>query len=110
MIRKSGPLELIERPLPEPGPSEGQVGVQACGTCHSDSLAVEGVSPGTPFPIMPGYEIADVIDARSDGVVGSILEHASGSPIDSQNTLAFSVLSGVRPKIETVPLQGIDRL
>jgi D-arabinose 1-dehydrogenase-like Zn-dependent alcohol dehydrogenase len=30
--------------------------------------------------------------------------HAAGAAMDSQDTLAFSVLSGVRPMIETVPL------
>ena len=30
--------------------------------------------------------------------------HSTGTSIDSQDTLAFSVLSGVRPMIETVPL------
>jgi D-arabinose 1-dehydrogenase-like Zn-dependent alcohol dehydrogenase len=30
----------------------------------------------------------------------------TGSPIDSEDTLAFSVLEGVRPRIETVPLEA----
>jgi len=30
--------------------------------------------------------------------------HAAGASIDSQDTLAFSALSGVRPMIETLPL------
>jgi D-arabinose 1-dehydrogenase-like Zn-dependent alcohol dehydrogenase len=35
----------------------------------------------------------------------SIVGHASGASIDSQDTLAFSTLSGVRPMIETMPLK-----
>jgi len=35
---------------------------------------------------------------------GSIVGHAAGTPKDSQDTFAFSVLSGVRPTIETIPL------
>ena len=35
----------------------------------------------------------------------SILGHASGTSRDSEDTLAFSVLAGVRPMIETVPLE-----
>jgi D-arabinose 1-dehydrogenase-like Zn-dependent alcohol dehydrogenase len=35
----------------------------------------------------------------------SILGHASGTSRDSEDTLAFSVLAGVRPRIETVPLE-----
>ena len=30
----------------------------------------------------------------------------TGSPQDSEDTLAFSVLEGIRPKIETVPLEA----
>jgi D-arabinose 1-dehydrogenase-like Zn-dependent alcohol dehydrogenase len=35
----------------------------------------------------------------------SIVGHAAGASIDSQDTLAFSMLSGVRPMIETMPLE-----
>ena len=35
----------------------------------------------------------------------SIVGHAAGASIDSQDTLAFSTLSGVRPMIETMPLK-----
>jgi D-arabinose 1-dehydrogenase-like Zn-dependent alcohol dehydrogenase len=38
------------------------------------------------------------------GASRSIVGHASGASIDSQDTLAFSALSGVRPMIETMPL------
>jgi D-arabinose 1-dehydrogenase-like Zn-dependent alcohol dehydrogenase len=34
----------------------------------------------------------------------SVVGHASGASIDSEDTLAFSALSGVRPMIETMPL------
>jgi D-arabinose 1-dehydrogenase-like Zn-dependent alcohol dehydrogenase len=35
----------------------------------------------------------------------TVVGHASGASIDSQDTLAFSALSGVRPTIETMPLE-----
>jgi D-arabinose 1-dehydrogenase-like Zn-dependent alcohol dehydrogenase len=38
------------------------------------------------------------------GASRSIVGHAAGASIDSQDTLAFSTLSGVRPMIETMPL------
>jgi D-arabinose 1-dehydrogenase-like Zn-dependent alcohol dehydrogenase len=34
----------------------------------------------------------------------SVVGHASGASIDSEDTLAFTVLSGMRPMIETMPL------
>jgi alcohol dehydrogenase/propanol-preferring alcohol dehydrogenase len=39
------------------------------------------------------------------GGAKSIIGHASGTSRDSEDTLAFSVLSGVRPMIETLPLE-----
>lgn len=61
--RAHGPFELVERDVPEPGPRQVRVKVQACGLCHSDSLVKEGIWPGLQFPRIPGHEIAGVIDA-----------------------------------------------
>ena len=70
VAKKGGPFELVERELPQPGPGEVRVKVQACGVCHSDSIAKEGLFPSVPYPIVPGHEIAGVIDAVGGGVVG----------------------------------------
>ena len=43
--KKDGPFELVERELPQPGPGEVRVKVQACGVCHSDSIAKDGLFP-----------------------------------------------------------------
>jgi D-arabinose 1-dehydrogenase-like Zn-dependent alcohol dehydrogenase len=68
--RPGGDFELVEREMPEPKPGEVRVRVQACGVCHSDSFAKDGVFPGLPYPIVLGHEIAGVIDALGEGVVG----------------------------------------
>jgi D-arabinose 1-dehydrogenase-like Zn-dependent alcohol dehydrogenase len=70
VARKGGPFELVERPMPEPAFGEVRVKVEACGVCHSDSIAKEGYRPTVPYPIVPGHEIAGVIDAIGNGVVG----------------------------------------
>jgi D-arabinose 1-dehydrogenase-like Zn-dependent alcohol dehydrogenase len=51
-------------------PSRGQVRlrVQACGICHSDSIAKEGLFPGIPYPIVPGHEVVGLIDAVGEEV------------------------------------------
>jgi D-arabinose 1-dehydrogenase-like Zn-dependent alcohol dehydrogenase len=67
---KGGPLELVTRPLPEPGRGEVRVKVQACGVCHSDSIAKDGLFPTVRYPIVPGHEIAGVGDAIGEGVIG----------------------------------------
>jgi len=70
VARAGGPLELVERDLPEPMRDEVRVRVGVCGVCHSDSFTVEGQWPNLSFPRIPGHEIAGVIDAIGDGVVG----------------------------------------
>ena len=38
-----GPLEIVERDIPEPQPGWVRLKVEACGVCHSDSLTKEGL-------------------------------------------------------------------
>ena len=61
--KPGGPLELVEREIPQPSVRQVRVKVQACGLCHSDSLTIEGHWPGIQYPRVPGHEIAGVIDA-----------------------------------------------
>src|ERR1700694_2348715 len=63
-------FEIVERPIPEPGPGAVRIKVQACGVCHSDSLTKEGGFPGLQYPRVPGHEVAGVIDAVGPGVAG----------------------------------------
>jgi D-arabinose 1-dehydrogenase-like Zn-dependent alcohol dehydrogenase len=65
-----GPLELVEREIPQPGPGDARVRVEACGVCHSDAVVRAGHLPGMTFPVVPGHEVAGVIDALGDGVAG----------------------------------------
>ncbi len=64
----NGPLELVERDIPEPGPEQVRIKVEACGICHSDAFTKEGIFPGIRYPIVPGHEIAGHIDAVGPGV------------------------------------------
>jgi Zn-dependent alcohol dehydrogenases len=61
--RAQGPLELVEREIPDPRPGWVRVKVDACGVCHSDSFVKEGLFPGIQYPRIPGHEIIGVIDA-----------------------------------------------
>jgi D-arabinose 1-dehydrogenase-like Zn-dependent alcohol dehydrogenase len=65
-----GLFEIVERPIPEPGPGWVRIKVQACGICHSDSFVKDGAFPGLQFPRVPGHEVAGVIDAVGAGVAG----------------------------------------
>jgi D-arabinose 1-dehydrogenase-like Zn-dependent alcohol dehydrogenase len=66
--RPGGPLELVERPIPDPGPGSVRIKVQACGICHSDSFTKEGAWPGITFPRVPGHEVIGVLDALGKDV------------------------------------------
>jgi D-arabinose 1-dehydrogenase-like Zn-dependent alcohol dehydrogenase len=60
-------LELVERPLPEPGPGEARVRVQACGVCGSDLFLQKGGFGADKLPVVPGHEAAGVVDALGPG-------------------------------------------
>ncbi len=68
--RPKAPFEIVERPIPEPGPGTVRIEVQACGICHSDSITKEGLFPNIQYPRVPGHEVAGVIDAVGPGVPG----------------------------------------
>ncbi len=61
-------FEIVEREIPQPGPRQVRIKVQACGLCHSDSFTKMGLWPGIEYPRAPGHEIAGVIDAIGAGV------------------------------------------
>ncbi len=67
-ITTPGQLNIVERPVREPGPGQVRLRVEAAGVCHTDVLAVEGMWPGLQYPLVPGHEIAGRIDALGEGV------------------------------------------
>ena len=66
---KGAPVELTTIVVPDPGPGEALVGVQACGVCHTDLHYREG-GIGDDFPYLLGHEAAGVVEAVGDGVTG----------------------------------------
>jgi len=70
VTRPQGPLEIVEREIPDPGAGWVRVKVEACGICHSDAMTKEGTWPGIEYPRVPGHEIAGNIDAIGPGVLG----------------------------------------
>jgi D-arabinose 1-dehydrogenase-like Zn-dependent alcohol dehydrogenase len=69
-------------------------------TATIDGLAVRG----RLIVVGADAEPIQVSPLQLIGASRSIVGHAAGASIDSQDTLDFSVLSGVRPMIETMPL------
>src|SRR6202034_4081658 len=59
---KGEPVEVTEVLVPEPGPGEALVRVQACGVCHTD-LHYKMGGIGDDFPYLLGHEAAGVVEA-----------------------------------------------
>jgi D-arabinose 1-dehydrogenase-like Zn-dependent alcohol dehydrogenase len=66
--KANGPFEVVERNIPEPGPGQIRIKVEACGICHSDSFVKSGGYPGLALPRIPGHEIAGRVDAIGPNV------------------------------------------
>jgi S-(hydroxymethyl)mycothiol dehydrogenase len=66
---KGEPVEVATVLVPDPGPGEALVAVQACGVCHTDLHYSEG-GIGDDFPYLLGHEAAGVVEAVGDGVTG----------------------------------------
>lgn len=66
----SKPLDLLERPLPEPAPDEVRVRVRTCGVCRTDLHVAEGDLPVRRPGVVPGHEVVGEIDAVGDNVAG----------------------------------------
>jgi D-arabinose 1-dehydrogenase-like Zn-dependent alcohol dehydrogenase len=66
--RAGASFEIVERDIPEPGPGQVRIRVQACGVCHSDVLVKEGGWPSLTYPRVPGHEVAGLVDATGPGV------------------------------------------
>ena len=61
------PVSLETIVVPDPGPDEVLVRVQACGVCHTDLHYREGAI-NDDFPFLLGHEAAGTIEAIGDGV------------------------------------------
>ena len=66
-VGKGEPVEITEVHVPDPGPGEALVRVQACGVCHTD-LHYKMGGIGDDFPYLLGHEAAGVVEEVGDGV------------------------------------------
>jgi S-(hydroxymethyl)mycothiol dehydrogenase len=64
---KGAPVSLETILVPDPGPGEALVKIDACGVCHTDLHYREG-GIGDDFPFLLGHEAAGVVEAVGEGV------------------------------------------
>ena len=66
-MSKGAPVTVETVLVPDPGPGEALVAVQACGVCHTDLHYREG-GINDEFPFLLGHEAAGMVEAVGDGV------------------------------------------
>jgi len=63
------PLVIEDRPIPQPGPGQITVRMEASGLCHTDIHAAHGDWPVKPSPpFVPGHEGVGTVHAAGDGI------------------------------------------
>ena len=64
---KGAPVKLVPILVPDPGPGEALIRVQACGVCHTDLHYREGAI-NDDFPFLLGHEASGTVESVGDGV------------------------------------------
>ncbi len=64
---KGQPVELVDIVIPDPGPGEVVVAIQACGVCHTDLTYREG-GINDEYPFLLGHEAAGIVESIGEGV------------------------------------------
>lgn len=75
----AGPLLPQERPVPEPGPGELLVQVEACAVCRTDLQIAEGDLTARRLPIVPGHQAVGRVRALGPGVTGWAVGDRAGA-------------------------------
>ena len=65
----TGPLRLIDRPVPEPGPGQLLLKVRRCGVCRTDLHLAEGDLPPKAPDITPGHEVVAEVVSTGPGTL-----------------------------------------
>ncbi len=62
------PLTLADIPVPEPAPDEVLIRVNTCGVCHTELDEIEGRTPPSVLPMVPGHEVIGRVAETGDRV------------------------------------------
>jgi propanol-preferring alcohol dehydrogenase len=61
------PLQLVERPIPEPGAGQVRVRVSVCGVCRTDLHLAENDLHPRHAGVIPGHEVVGIVDRLGAG-------------------------------------------
>ncbi len=56
------PLQMTDLPIPVPQEQEILVKVSACGVCHTELDEIEGRTPPSKLPIVPGHQVIGIVE------------------------------------------------
>ena len=101
---KGEPVELVTINVPDPGPGEAVVKIQACGVCHTDLHYREG-GINDEFPFLLGHEASGIVEAVGPDVTSV----APGRLRDPQLARRLRRLPGVQPRRAAVLLRDAQR-
>ncbi len=59
---KAEPLELVDLPVPKPGPKEVLIRVSACAVCRTELDQVEGRISPPKLPVIPGHQPVGIVE------------------------------------------------
>jgi propanol-preferring alcohol dehydrogenase len=84
VLRAPGPIDdqaslgLEDLGLPEPGPGQVRLRVEACGVCHTDLHVVEAELPPLGRPVVPGHQVVGQVEAVGAGADPALLGQRVG--------------------------------
>jgi len=67
-ISEPGRIDIVDHPMPEPGPEELLLKIKYVGFCGSDLSTYLGKNPMVSYPRIPGHEVAATIEKTGDNV------------------------------------------
>jgi alcohol dehydrogenase, propanol-preferring len=63
----TGPLRVVDRALPHPGPGQLRIHVRVCGVCRTDLHLAEGDLTPRHHLVIPGHEVVGIVDEMGSG-------------------------------------------
>ncbi len=67
LAENRAPLDLVDMPIPDPSTHEILLKVSVCGVCHTELDEIEGRTPPSQFPIIPGHQIVGRVVKQGPG-------------------------------------------
>jgi len=78
--RAGDPLVSKDVPVPEPGPLDALVRVEACGVCRTDLHILDGELDEPVLPLVPGHQVVGRVEALGAEATGLAVGQAVGIP------------------------------